>query len=623
MFWRNTSRRLSTRNGLPSNEVFAIRETRDGTLLLATRGGLVQLRGDQLRTYRPTDELNRLLVVDALEDATGKIWLALPSGLAVLRNSNIDVVVPAEGPLLESWMVSLLQTRDGAVWAGTYGRGLWRVQDNRKHLFTTSDGLSSDQIRSLLEDRDGTLWIGTFGGGLNALDHGHFTSFTIREGLLSDNISSIVDDGSSLWLGTTRGICRVPKQQLRDLADHKTETLQPTNYGVEDGLRSGQIAPGYPVAGGGARTSDGRIWFPTSRGLAVMDPRPPGIAEPAPAVHLVSAMVDGKQVDLRREERLSPDIARIQFHYTAIHLSAPERVRFFHKLEGLDSDWVAAERRREINYNSLPHGNYRFLVRAELPGGLASEAAYSFELLPHFYETGWFRFLIAMAVAAAAWGAYRLRMRQVRYRFALVLQERARLAREIHDTLAQSFVGISSQLEAVAGELPEDESAARRNLNLARRMARHSITEARRAVVDLRSSVLEGQDLASALQSGIQIWTAGSDVVTEVEASGPQAPLPEEVEHNLLRIAQEAVTNALKHSGASKICVKLRVEAQKLYLRIIDDGSGFEPQDAFSSMGGHFGLIGMRERAERLDGELRLTSQRGKGTEVEVTVLLP
>jgi len=216
-----------------------------------------------------------------------------------------------------------------------------------------------------------------------------------------------------------------------------------------------------------------------------------------------------------------------------------------------------------------------------------------------------------------------LRLRQLGSRFALVLEERARLAREIHDTLAQGFVGISSQLDAVAMAMPEDRSTAREYLDLARKMARHSLTEARRSVMDLRASVLEGQDLAAALNSGARIWTAGSGVDVQVDVSGVNDPLPQEFEQHLLRIAQEAVTNVLKHAGASRIGVNLHREARKLYLRIVDNGRGFEQKDVFSSLGGHFGLIGMRERAERLGGELRLASHPGEGTEVEVTVPLP
>ena len=426
-----------------------------------------------------------------------------------------------------------------------------------------------------------------------------------------------------LWLSTTRGICRIAKRQLREFAERQRTILEPVNYGVEDGLRSAQCSPSYPIGGGGRRTADGSLWFTTARGLAVLDPRGLQQGELAPVVHLARMTADGLPVDLGRAARLAPGSQRIQVRYTAIHLGAPERVRYSYKLEGLDADWVWAGGRRVIDYNSLRHGRYRFVVRAHLPGGPVSQESYSFELLPRFYETAWFRLLCAALVLACAWTVFRLRVRQIRYRFALVLDERARLAREIHDTLAQGFVGISSQLDAVAMCLPDETAPARKYLDMARKMARHSLTEARRSVMDLRASVLEGRDLAAALESSARLWTAGSGVEVDVDVSGPRTALTEEAEQQLLRIAQEAMTNVLKHAGASRIWVKLHIEARRLFLRIVDNGRGFEQQDAFSSQGGHFGLIGMRERAERLGGELRLASQPGGGTEVEVKVPLP
>jgi len=298
-------------------------------------------------------------------------------------------------------------------------------------------------------------------------------------------------------------------------------------------------------------------------------------------------------------------------------------VQYFYRLDGLDHDWVPSSGRRVINFNSLHHGHYRFHMRAELPGGAGSEQSFDFEVLPRFWETTWFRALCVAALIAAGWAVYQLRLQQIRSRFGLVLEERARLAREIHDTLAQGFVGISSQLDAVAMCMPEEATPARSYLDMARRMARHSLTEARRSVMDLRSAALEGQDLAAAIESGTRLWTAGSGVEVNVETTGMAAKLPEEIEQHLLRIAQEAITNALKHAQASKIAVKLHQETHDLSLRIGDNGRGFDHQDVFSSRAGHFGLIGMRERAERLGGKLRLASNPGAGTEVEVTVPLP
>jgi signal transduction histidine kinase/ligand-binding sensor domain-containing protein len=617
------SRVFTTRDGLPNNEIFSLRGAPDGDLLIAARQGMARLHKGQFTRYTPNDPLGRTSVFDILEDSHGRIWMATAAGLGVLEAGRYHLAVQSDEPVLVSAVITLAQTRDGAIWAGTYGKGLWRVQGTNRQLFTTADGLSSDAIRSIYPDADGTLWIGTLGGGLMAYRNGRFQSFTQKDGLLSDNVARVVDDGQALWLSTTRGICRVEKRQLWEFAERKRRSLDVMNYGVDAGLRSAEAVTGYPIGSGACRTADGRLWFSTSGGLAVYDPRSPRHSEMPPSVHVVDMTARGVELNLLRPARLAPDSDRLQIRYSGIHLSAPERVQYSYRLEGLEKQWVSAGSRRLINYNSLPHGNYRFVVRASLPGGSGSEASYSFTLLPRYYETAWFRLLCALALAAFAWAVYQARLRQIRQRFSLVLEERARLAREIHDTLAQGFVGISSQLDAVALSMPAEDSAARRYLEMARRMARHSLTEARRSVMDLRASVLENQDFAAALSAGTRLWTAGVPVDVQVDVTGPQEKLPEDMEQHLLRIAQEAVTNVVKHAGARTILIKLHREARKLYLRIVDDGHGFEQGDAFSARVGHFGLIGMRERAQRLGGELRLASHPGEGTEVEVTVPLP
>jgi signal transduction histidine kinase/ligand-binding sensor domain-containing protein len=623
MLFSGGRRRLFTaRDGMPETEVYSIRESPGGDLLIGTRAGLVRMHGETFTTYIPPDPQGRRVVFEALEDSAGRLWMATPGGLVEMSGKEARIVAGG-GPLIVNGVATLCQGRAGVLWAGSYGKGLWRVEGGKVRLLGLGDGLSSESIRDIYEDPEGTLWIGTWGGGLDALRDGKFYRFTQKDGLLSDNVANIADDGESLWLSTTHGVCRVVKRQLWELAEGRRKLLRPLNYGVEDGLRSAQCSPGYPTSGGGNGVLDGRLWFTTTRGLAIFDPRAPRPAPLPPAVQLSEIGADGRPVDLASAARLAPDVERVRIRYTAIHLSAPEQVEYSYRLEGLETNWVVAGARRETNYNSLKHGEYRFTVKAELPDGQSTEQSYAFEVLPHYYETAWFRLMGVGLLLAMAWAVYQYRLQQIRSRFALVLEERARLAREIHDTLAQGFVGISSQLDAVAMCMPEEQSPARKYLDMARRMARHSLTEARRSVMDLRASVLEGQDLAAALESGMRLWTAGAAVDIEVDVTGPETVLPQEMEQHLLRIAQEAVTNVVKHAGANRIAIRLHTEARKLYLRVKDNGRGFEPRDVFSSMGGHFGLIGMRERAERLGGEMRLASNPGEGTEVEVTVPLP
>jgi signal transduction histidine kinase/ligand-binding sensor domain-containing protein len=607
--------------GLPQDPVYSIRETKAGELLIAARDGLTRLKDGHPRKFVPPDPQGRKRVYDALEGADGRIWLAAPSGLGELQGDRFRTVIESGPVMLDSSFVTLENGEGGSIWAGTIRKGLWHVSAAGTRLYTTADGLGSDQIRSLYRDRAGTLWIGTFGGGLSALRSGKFVTYTSKDGLLSDNISKVTDDGESLWLSTTRGICRVSKKQLEDLADHRIKVLEPANYGIADGLRSAQSSP--EIGSGGGRHSDGSLWFVTTRGTAVYEPGAPARTQPALTVGLTEMSADGRPLDWSSSPRISSANGRLQIRYSAVHLSTPDQVQYSYKLAGLDSDWVRADGRRGVNYTGLGHGHYRFQVRAQLPGGPLSEAAYEFDVLPHFYETSWFRLLGVALLAALVWMVYQLRVRQVRSRYALLVEERARLAREVHDTLAQGFVGISSQLDVVEMSLPKDADPARGYLDLARRMAQHSLTEARRSVMDLRAAALDDQDLGAALDSGARLWTEGSGIGVEVEVTGETSKLPEQTAHHILRIAQEAVTNAVKHARASNIVLKLHIQPDSLKLQILDNGCGFDREDVFAAMNGHFGLMGMQERAEQLGGKLTLTSESGKGTRVEVEVPLP
>jgi signal transduction histidine kinase/ligand-binding sensor domain-containing protein len=608
--------------GPDKGRVYSIRQMRDGAMLISTRDGLEIWERGQTRTFIPPDPQGRKRVFDALEDSAGRIWLALPNGLGQLKGHEFHIVIPAPNPsMLQGAFVALAEGMDGSLWAGTIQGGLWHVAPEGNRLFTTSDGLGGNQIRSLHADQDGTLWIGAFGGGLSAYTQGRFHIFEDRDGLLSDNVSHMADDGQALWLSTTRGICRISKQQLRDFANGKRKNLDPINYGLADGLRSAQ-APSEIGLGGG-RHSDGTLWFATARGIALYNPDQLKRAAVSLPIYIAEVTADGHRFNGSSEARVPPGRGRVEIRYAAIYLSAPERVRYSYKLEGLDSDWIVAGGLRVATYNSLGHGQYRFRVRAESPGASTTEVSYELELLPHYYETSWFRAFCLALAGFAGWAAYQLRVRQIRLRFAAVLKERLRLAREIHDTLAQAFVGISSQLDALETCLPKNLRPAHIYLDLARRMAQHSLTEARRSVMDLRSVALSTHDLAAALHSSAPNWTAGTGVNLEVRVKGGFENLPEEVEHNLLRIAQEAVTNASKHAQASRIEVQLERTEKALNLKVSDNGCGFHTDDAFASMGGHFGLIGIRERAERIGGEFRLQSRPEAGTEVEISVPLP
>ena len=614
-------RSLAGQAGMPKGRVFAIRETHDGELLVSSRDGLTRIRDGHAQLIVPPDPHGRKTVYDAIEKDAGVLLLATTNGIVELNGTHFRTVVPG-GPMLEdSAFVALLKGKGGTIWAGSMRRGLWSVaSDGRITRYTMKDGLGSDQIRSLYQEPDGTFWVSTLEGGLNLFRDGKFLSFRAKDGLLSDNLASVIDDGVSFWISTTRGISEVAKTELLDFANHRAAKLHPVNYGMADGLPSAQCAPS--IGAGGGRHADGSLWFVTSRGIAVHNRQTSRHLDAAPQIQFVEMSSGGREMTRDGTPQVPPDGSRLRIRYAGIYLRAPDLVQYSYRLDGLDSDWVNSGSRRTVDYTSLRHGPYVFHVRAQVPGGLSSEASFGFEMLPHLYETVWFRSLGVLCVLALAWLAYHLRVRQVRYRFALVLDERARLAREIHDTLSQAFVGIASQLDAVETCMPENAEPARGFLEIARRMARHSLTEARRAVMDLRTTALDDQDLAAALDSGARGWTVGSGLDLKVDLRGDTSSLPENLAHHVLRIAQEAIANVLKHARATKVALDLTVDKKQLQMKIADNGCGFDSSGAFATAQGHFGLMGMRERAKRVGGELAVETKPGSGTEVELTVPL-
>ena len=593
--------------------IYSIRETRSGELLVGVGRGLVRLNESGSRLFTPPDPSGREWVNDAIEDSTGRTWVGYSAGLAELTAGGFRTVISREQA--RSPVVTLAVTADGALWAGTYDKGLWRILNGETRLFTAADGLGSDQIRALYPDAAGSLWIGTIDGGLTEFHSGQFFRYTVKNGLASDNISAIADDGENLWLSTTRGITRANPATLRTGRGPRAIT-----FGLSDGLRGAEGLQN--VASGGNRHTDGSLWFATSHGIAVYGLNSPRAANRTPEVHIEGLSVAGSPVDWLASPRIAPGPGNVELQFTAIYLRAPDHLRFSWQLKGLDDRWTDVGTRHTAAFQNLSHGAYRFTVKAELPDGTFSTAAADFELLPRYYETDWFRALVLLAIGAATWSVYRYREQQVKARYALVINERARLAREVHDTLAQGFVGIASQLDVVDICLPKEAPAARGAVDLARKMARHSLTEARRSVMDLRTESLHPEDLGEALRSGVPLWSAGSGVQVDVEVSGDTARLPEKIAHHVLRIAQEGVANAIKHSRASRIRVVLEVAADKLNLQVTDDGGGFQHENTFVSSKGHFGLLGMRERAQAIGGELRLESEPGKGTRLLVSAPL-
>jgi len=609
----------TTADGLSSNVVLALFGDDDGNLWVGTPDGLNRLKDGKFKTFTSADGLANDFVRSIYADHSGNLWIGTRGGLTRLRGERFNIYTTADG-LPNDFVGTIYEDAQGNIWIGTLG-GLSKFKDEKFTNYTTRDGLSSDVVISLHEDADGALWIGTSSGGLNRLKQGKFAAYTTRNGLSDDVVYGILEDRqSSLWLSSNKGIFRVNKKELDDFANGTVGSITPVIYGTADGMITRECSGGGHPAGW--RSSDGKLWFSTIKGVAMIDPEKIKLNEQPPPVAIEQIRVDDESISPAQTIELGPGKSRLDFYYTALSFVAPEKVRFKYKLEGFDSDWVDGGTRRIAYYTNLRPGRYKFRVIASNNDGLWSPTGASFDLYlkPHFYQTYWFYALCTLILAVIVWQLYRFRLKRVESQFAAVLAERNRIAREIHDNLAQEMLGISVQLEVVARTMPASAELAKTHLDRVRMLVRHGIAEARRYVWDLRSQALDKNDLPAALSDTARRLTTETAVSAKVEVSGTFRPLSPLIEGNLLRIGQEAVNNAVRHAQARNILINLKFEARRVQLSVRDDGDGFDYQIVQNGDGKHFGLIGMQERAARIGGTLKVDSRAGKGTEVLVDV---
>jgi ligand-binding sensor domain-containing protein/signal transduction histidine kinase len=610
---------FTTRNGLASDNVLSLYEDRRLRLWVGTAGGLSMLKDGRFVSYTTKDGLSDDQILSMAEDDEGSLWIGTAVGLDRLEGGKFTVY-KTEAGLSNNSVWCLHKDRAGSLWIGTDGGGLDQFKDNRFHNFSTKHGLSNNIVMSIHEDDDGTLWVGTT-GGLNRIREGTVASITAKNGLFDDVVFQLLADNiGNFWMSCNRGIFRARRKDLNDLADGRTTSIDCTSYDTSDGMGSRECNGGSQPAGWKAK--DGRLWFPTAGGVTMIDPAKIKINDQPPSVVLERIAVDGHFIDPAKDAELGPGKEKFEFYFTGLSFLSPERVRFRYRLVGFDKEWIDGGTRRDASYTNLLPGRYTFDVIACNGDGLWNEtgAIFSFRLRPRFYQTYWFYAACALIIAAVGWLLYRLRVRQIRGRFAVVLAERTRMAREIHDTLAQGYVGISLQLQALAGKLKDSPEDVRSHLDLASKMADTSLTEAYRSIWELRPQALEGGDLAGAISSVAEQMLVGTSVRLDVRVRGSFTGLPAAVEVNLLRICQEAVANAVKHAAPRRITIRLTREKGQVRLQVADDGKGFESTKPPSADIGRFGLISMRERANQIGGRLTVSSKPGHGTDVEVEV---
>jgi signal transduction histidine kinase/ligand-binding sensor domain-containing protein len=629
-----------------------------GQVWLATRAaGLFRWKDGRITPLKGTGIVN-LLPRSLYEDSGGAIWVGWRNTDRLGRiQSGIlsDVELPKWLGLVDVRVMT--EDASGSLWIGTDGNGLLRWKEGQFTRLTRENGLGSDFIWALHPERDGTLWVGTYGGGLTRWKNGQAVTCTTLQGLVDDVICYMADDGrGQYWFSSHQGIFRVSKRDLNLFADGVSRTVKCVAYGKSDGLPTLECKGGYQPAG--CRTRDGRLWFSTIAGLVVIDPASVSTNLAAPVVYVEEIVVDGHATELEARQRVGSKVSvpqsgrvvhgstaiqmreyeppssslsiaagcrRLEFHYTGLSFSAAERLRFRHKLEGVDAEWVETGDQREASYNNLRHGAYTFHVQAcgrEGGWGQGSDAV-AFNVLPFFWQTWWFigLFLVTFGGAIAWTVGLALRRRHQRH-LKLVSQlhaaerARAQIARDIHDDLGSSLteIGLLGAL-AVRETTPRAEARqqAGRMMMRAEELAR-KLDETVWAVNPKNDTL---KHLSSYLCNLTKEFLEPASIHCrlDVAADLPDLPLPAEARHNLFLAAKEAVHNAVKHSGATELWLRMRVEGGAFILEIEDNGRGLaegEPRE-----GGN-GLRNMAGRMQEIGGEFGLHTAPAKGTTVRL-----
>jgi ligand-binding sensor domain-containing protein len=650
---------LSEEDGLPDDRARSVYQDSKDRVWIGTADGLALYADRAVRKIEEGQGAQLWDVRSIAEDAAGNLWISAGKELLIMRRGRFSRV---EGWTATYEVEVLYRDAAGNMWVGTDGAGLFCYSGGHFTNYTTKDGLGSDHIRAMLADRHGALWISTFGSGVSRYSEGRFEIFSSRNGLAGDRVVamhedeegalwfatrqgltrllngtfftwgadsglfshfvySILDDGAgNFWFSSADGIFRVSKSELRAYARGAIARVASVAYGERDGMktRAGNLG-NQPAAW---KMATGEMLFSTMRGVVIVDPSRLVPDTFVPPVYIEKAIVNGSELPLGKPARVALDKGELEVHYSALSYSAPGKLRYRYLLENFDRDWIDAGNRRFTYYASLPPGNYRFRVAARKADGGWNEASagYEVDFRPPFYRTAYFVPGMIGAALLLGWGLYWLRMHELHERYAAVLAERNRISRDIHDTLSQNLAGIALGLDSVHMQLPDVGGGLRDCIEEVCRLARYSLAEARRAIMDLRSDKLEGEPLDVALPE--LAGRVAPSVPTRVEVIGAPRRINPVAERNLLRILQEALTNSARHAGPCQIEVELRYAPDLVSLHVSDNGSGFEPSNAGSTATGHFGLTGMRERAARIGAQLTLESKPGAGTDLRVEVPL-
>jgi signal transduction histidine kinase len=550
------------------------------------------------------------------QDRVGRLWISMDSGTYRLDRSGWTSLVSLGGP--QGTATAEFTDSAGRIWFG-FINTIAMLDGDKVRIFSGKDGIRSGAVTSI-QGQAKNIWIGGE-SGLEVFDGHSFKAVSPSDGASFGGVSGIVIDAKDgLWFAENRGIVHIRETQLKQPGSGKVKF---ESFSLLDGLTAelrGSLAS--PSA---AQTTDGRIWFATTKGLAWIDPNRIVRNAVPPPVLVESVTANDKRYSPSDLLRLPPRTRNLQITYAATSLTIPERVRFRYKLEGQDKEWQDAGTRREAFYTNLDPGSYRFRVIACNNDGVWNDvgATLQFVVLPAFDQTAWFRIFCLVALAGCLWLLYLLRLKrataQVQQRLSVRLEERVRIARELHDTLLQGFQGLVLRFDSVMKTIPEGHPA-RNLMGKVLDRADEVLLEGRERVHDLRQDEISANELPERLAICGEELRQDYAIRFSLSVIGSQQSLDAMVGNEVYRIGQEALTNAFQHSRSSKIEVEITYDHSRLRLRIRDDGVGINHDVLHRGRDGHWGLPGMRERSQKIGGQLRIWSQEGAGTEIELTV---
>lgn len=612
-------RRFGHRDGLPGSIVKALFTDARGTLWVATDRGVARWVGDRFKQI-PIASEQPASVVSLAADSRGRLWVSDRERGVLLLTNDKWTTVPTPPDIADAEANFVYVDRRDRLWIGFSGATVAVVEPEGKVRLHPLKGVIGSVLSAVYEDREGAIWIGGM-RGLSRIKGDTVDVVSQPNDLPGHGVFGITEDQEgSLWLGVGSGIVRLSVSDFEKAARQPRDRPAYRLYDASDGLVGVPARLGFP---GATRRGDGTLWFITSRGASVIRPDDLDNRDVPPAVRIQGVWADDQPVRLRAGAALPPGTSRLLFEYTAVNLTSPLKERFQYRLEGIDSDWVVAGSRREAFYPNLRSGTYRFRVARIASDQFSNEPAiWEFSIRPMYYETWWFMWGCAAAAGLAGWGAWRLRLRQLRRQFTLVFAERARMSRELHDTLLQDLVGITLHLDEFAATLGSRSGRVRARVVHLRRYLERAIGEARQAVWDLRSEHTGERDLPRELFESGERAFASRPTHFETIVKGTPRPCGPAVECHLLRIAREALCNAARHADATSVALTLDYRQDDIVLRVSDNGRGCQTADYSGHAPGHYGFLIMKERAEQAGGRFRVETTPGKGTEIEVTIPL-